>query len=30
VARISGDGKVEGGAAGIGDEIEGPRFRYVL
>jgi hypothetical protein len=30
VARISGDGKVEGSVAGVGDEVDGPRFRYVL
>jgi len=35
VGRVDGDGKVAdgisgGGAAGVGDENDGPRFRYVL
>jgi hypothetical protein len=31
VARISGDGKVaDGGSAGVADENDGPRFRFVL
>ena len=35
VGRVNGDGKVGdgltgGGAAGVGDENDGPRFRYVL
>lgn len=30
VATISGNGKVDVGAAGVGEEGGGPRFRYVL